>query len=167
MNVALLRAVNVAGHQPVSMAELRAFFEDLKFTHVKTLLNSGNIVFDGTATEEMLEREAEKRLGLATDFIVRNASEWQKIVERNPFAREAKDDPARLVVFPMKAAAKEFDWPGPEIVRVDGTNAYIYYPEGQGRSKLTTAVLDKRLGTRGTARNWNTAMKIAAALTAR
>ncbi len=164
LRVALLRAVNVAGHQPVSMADLRRLFDDLGLSDVKTLLASGNIVFRGTTTEEQLEREAKNRLGLATDIFVRSASEWQTLIGRNPFAQQAADDPGRLVVAVLKTPGKAFEWPGPEIVRVDGKTAYIYYPNGQGRSKLTTAVLDKNLGTRCTARNWNTAMKIAAAL---
>lgn len=163
MNVALLRAVNVAGHQPVPMAGLRAFFEELGFEDVKTLLQSGNVVFSGKTTEAFLETEAKKRLGLATEFFVRTAKEWISIVERNPFVREAKNDPARLVLLTLKRAAHDFEWPGPEIVRVDGRNAYVYYPDGQGRSKLTNAVLAKRLGTACTARNWNTVLKLGAA----
>lgn len=164
MQVALLRAVNVAGHHPVSMARLSVFFEELGFENVKTLLQSGNVVFHGEATETMLEHAAKKRLGLQTDFLVRSAEQWRTIVDRNPFAHEAKDDPGRLVVAVLKGRGKPFNWAGPEIVRADGTHAYIYYPNGQGRSKLTTAVLDKNLGTRCTARNWNTVLKIAAAL---
>jgi uncharacterized protein (DUF1697 family) len=164
MNVAVLRAINVAGHQGVPMSDLQAFFEDLGFEDVKTLLQSGNVVFRGNATEDLLEREARKRLGLATDFFVRSAKEWKAIVDRNPFAREASDDPGRLVAAVLKGRGSAFEWPGPEIVRVDDSIAYIYYPNGQGRSKLNAATLDRKLGTRVTARNWNTIMKIAAAL---
>jgi uncharacterized protein (DUF1697 family) len=51
---------------------------------------------------------------------------------------------------------------GAEVVRADGRHAYIIYPNGIGRSRLTTALIDKKLGTRGTGRNWNTVLKIAA-----
>ena len=165
MNVALLRAINVGGHEPVSMADLRAFFEKLGFSDVKTLLASGNIVFRGRATETLLEQEAKKRMGLQTDFFLRSTEQWQAIVDGNPFAREAKNDPGRLVVAVFKGRGTPFEWAGPEIVRADDTNAYIYYPNGQGRSKLTTAVLDKNFGTRCTARNWNTVLKILNAVT--
>jgi len=50
---------------------------------------------------------------------------------------------------------------GPEIVRVRGRQAYIFYPEGIGRSRLSAALLERRLGTRGTGRNWNTVLKLA------
>jgi uncharacterized protein (DUF1697 family) len=47
-------------------------------------------------------------------------------------------------------------------VRAKGRHAYIYYPDGVGRSKLTAALIEKHLGCRGTARNWNTVQKLAA-----
>jgi len=51
---------------------------------------------------------------------------------------------------------------GPEMVRADGRHLYIVYPDGIGRSRLTNALFEKKLGIRGTARNWNTVLKIAA-----
>ena len=50
---------------------------------------------------------------------------------------------------------------GPEVVRADGKHAYITYPNGIGRSRLTNTLIEKKLGTRGTARNWNTVRKLA------
>jgi uncharacterized protein (DUF1697 family) len=162
MNVALLRAVNLAGKNAVSMADVRELFSE--FEAVKTLLNSGNVVFSGKTSESALEQKAQKRFGFAIDFFLRSANEWDTIVAANPFTREAKADPGRLVVLTLKNRAKDFDWRGPEILRVDGRNAYAFYPDGQGRSKLTNAVLEKNLGTRVTGRNWNTVLKIQAAL---
>jgi uncharacterized protein (DUF1697 family) len=65
------------------------------------------------------------------------------------------------------AGAKEVDEltaaiKGPEIVRSDGKQLYIFYPAGIGQSKLTNALIERKLGTRGTARNWNTVLKLAA-----
>ena len=51
---------------------------------------------------------------------------------------------------------------GPEIVRAKGRHAYIVYPDGMGRSRLTSALIERTLGTRGTARNWNTVLKLGA-----
>jgi uncharacterized protein (DUF1697 family) len=51
---------------------------------------------------------------------------------------------------------------GPEILRTDGRHAYIVYPNGMGRSRLTHGLIEKKLGTRGTGRNWNTVLKLAA-----
>jgi len=49
---------------------------------------------------------------------------------------------------------------GREVVRASGTHLYIVYPDGVGRSRLTNALIEKKLDTRGTARNWNTVLKL-------
>lgn len=153
-HIALLRAINVAGHQPVSMADLRAFATELGLRNVRTLLQSGNLVFDTSKSNvaQLLEREAEKRLGLTTDFVVRTADEWDEVVRRNPFPDAAKNDPGRLVVLFTKEPVVSFEWSGPEIVKPDGRQVYVIYPNGQGRSRLKLP--------RGTARNWNTVLKL-------
>src|SRR5258706_3473444 len=104
--IALLRAVNVGGTGMISSAELKAFFVGLDFDDAVTLLNSGNVVFSspgraGAALEKHLHDEAAKRLKLDTDFIVRDAKEWRSLIADNPFAKEAKSDPARLIVMAL------------------------------------------------------------------
>jgi len=174
-HVALLRAVNVGGHGKVAMADLRALLSDLGFEAPRSLLQSGNLVFrsqpTGGALEARLEKEAEARLGLATDFLVRTADEWRAILAANPYPAMAKDDPSHLVVMPLKsppsAAGLEAlrAWiPGRESTQAVGRELYITYPDGIGTSKLTGAVIERHLRTRGTARNWNTATKLAALL---
>jgi uncharacterized protein (DUF1697 family) len=173
VHIALLRAVNVAGFGKLSMADLRAFLAAAGFRDARTLLQSGNAVFSADApsadVETRLEKEAAKRLGLRTAFLVRSADEWSDVVARNPFRAEAKRDPARLVVMffkdaPAAAAVDALSAviTGPEVVRAGGRQLYITYPDGQGRSKLTGALIERKLGTTGTARNWNTVTKLAA-----
>jgi uncharacterized protein (DUF1697 family) len=171
-HVALLRAVNLAGLNTVAMADLKALVIGLGFGDAHTLLNSGNLVFSGgnkttALLEQMLERAAAKQLGIDTDFLVRTATEWQAIVDANPFPREAKDDPSHLVAVILKdevsaanVTALQKVIVGREVVRAEGRCAYIVYPDGIGRSKLTSATIEKKLGTRGTARNWNTVLKL-------
>ncbi len=172
VHVALLRAINVGGRKPVMMAELCDLLTELGFVGARSLLQSGNLVFrsearTGTDLEEFLEDAAAKRLGLHTDFLVRTEQEWRRIVAKNPFGHEAKRDPSHLVMMFLKRApsAKEVEAlraaiTGPEIVSVDGRHAYIVYPAGIGRSRLTNSLAEKKLGTRGTARNWNTVLKL-------
>jgi uncharacterized protein (DUF1697 family) len=166
--------VNVGGHQPVAMADLRALVAGMGFADVRSLLQSGNLVFRGPARspsrlERALEREAGKRLALRTDFFVRTEQEWSVLLSRNPFPNEAERDPARLIVMFLKDApraqtvrALQSAILGREVVRARGREAYIVYPDGMGRSRLTNAVIDRALNTRGTARNWNTVRKLAA-----
>ncbi|HEY6089611.1 MAG TPA: DUF1697 domain-containing protein [Gemmatimonadaceae bacterium] len=170
-HIGLLRGINVGGHRQVGMTNLRNFLTDLGFENVRSLLQSGNLVFEsrsrtGAELERHLETEAAKRLALEVDFFVRTAEEWKTIVRQNPFRKEAEADPGHLVVLFLKSAPApkdvallQADIVGPELVKAKGRQAYIYYPAGQGRSKLTNAMIEKRIG-RGTARNWNTVMKL-------
>jgi uncharacterized protein (DUF1697 family) len=68
-----------------------------------------------------------------------------------------KAAPSAKQVGELRAAIK-----GPEVIRADGKQLYIVYPAGQGHSKLTIALIEKKLGSRGTGRNWNTVLKLAA-----
>jgi len=171
---ALLRGINVGGHNQVAMADLRSLLVDLGFDAVQSLLQSGNLVFRSrtrarATLQRVLEEGVRASLGLETDFFVRTAEEWQAVIARNPFRKEAERDPGHLVVFFMKDAPKARDVKalrtaitGPEVVRADGTEAYIVYPIGQGRSRLTNVLIEAKLGTRGTGRNWNTVLRLGA-----
>ena len=173
-HIALLRAINVGGHQAVGMAGLRDLLAGLGFTDVRSLLASGNLVFrggtaQGPALERLLEAEAAKRLKLETDFFVRSATEWEAVVAHNPFPAEAARDPGHLLLMCLKNAptatnvrALRAAITGRETMQAKGAHAYLYYPDGVGRSRLTAALIEKHLGTRGTARNWNTVLKLAA-----
>src|SRR5438477_2463599 len=164
--IALLRAVNLAGRAAVAMSNLRDCLTALGFDDVRTLLQSGNVLFRGrarssTQVERTLETEAPRHLGLATDFFVRTAAEWHTIVAQNPFREEAARDPGHLLVVFLKRApaggdveALQAAIKGREIVRAGDKHAYIVYPDGVGRSRLTSALIEKKLGTRGTGRNW-------------
>lgn len=172
-HIALLRAVNLASHKRISMSDLRAFATELGLEDVSTLLQSGNLVFrggsrKGAALEQFLEAEAAKRLRLETKFIVRTAAQWTSVLKANPFPEEAKKDPSHLLVMFLKTAPKaaavkslEAAIQGRETVRARGQEVYLVYPDGIGRSRLTNALIEKKLGTRGTGRNWNTVMKLA------
>ncbi len=171
--LALLRAINVGGRNRVGMADLRELVAELGFTDPRTLLQTGNLVFRGASRsaarlEVTLEKEVGRRLGVETDIFVRTVAEWDKVMDGNPFPKEAERDPAHLLVMALKEApgkTRVADLRGAirgrETVEVVGRQAYLVYPDGIGRSKLTIALIEKKLGTRGTARNWNTVQKLA------
>jgi len=172
VHIALLRAVNVGGRS-LKMGELAAFARDLGFTNPRTLLQSGNLVFEchdrgDAAMEQRLEAKAEARFGFQTDFMVRSTGEWAEMMTANPFCDAARDDPSHLLVMPLKTApakgaldALRAAIKGPEQVALVGRDAFLVYPDGIGRSKLTIGVIEKALGVRGTGRNWNTVVKLA------
>jgi uncharacterized protein (DUF1697 family) len=173
--VALLRGVNVGGNRIVAMADLRAAFTKMGFADATTVLQSGNVVFRSARTppsrlEATLEAGIEKAMGVRVEFHVRSADEWKAILAANPFRAEAEKDPGRLLVTcfkaPLDAArvkALEAAIVGRERLHADGRHLYMTFPDGMGDSKAARLV-DKMLAARGTARNWNTMLKLAALL---
>jgi len=175
-HVALLRAVNLGPHNSVAMANLRSLASRLGVRSPRTLLRSGNLVFEVEGStpvelERLFEAGASARLHLQTEFFVRTAAEWQAIIAGNPFPSEAAEDPSHLVVMCLKAAPStkavaslRTAIVGRERVRVRGREAYLTYPDGIGNSTLTIRSIERTLGVGGTGRNWNTVLKIGALL---
>jgi uncharacterized protein (DUF1697 family) len=173
-HVAFLRAVNVGGRNLVPMSELCDMFGSLGFTGVRSLLQTGNVIFDtdqkaDETIEGMLEAKTAKRFGVTVDYIVRSAQELEKTITSNPLTTEAKKDPAHLLVLFLKGVPQaknvrdlEAAIKGSERIQAKGKQLYAVYPDGIGRSKLTNALIEKKLGVRGTGRNWNTVLKLAA-----
>lgn len=172
---AMLRGINL-GKRQLKSAELKAVVEEMGFTEVKTILASGNVVFEaGDAAPEALERDLhaalDKATGLKSEVFVRNRADLEKLVEANPFPEEAAERPSYLVVSfhrmpPDRAAidrlAESYD--GPERMVVVGRELFTDFPEGQGRSNLIPALQKARLAQGNTGRNWNTVLKLLAAL---
>lgn len=173
VQVALIRGINVGKSKRVPMAELRAGVEDLRFTGVRTLLNSGNVVYSapGTAPDEAAARIegvlAGPRIGVPARVIVLTAAEVAQIVEENGIGAEA-DNPSRLfVAIPRDPAELRLldaliaeDW-GQEKLAVGGRAAYFWCPEGSMDSRLPEAVA-RVLKDRVTTRNWATMLKLRA-----
>ncbi len=172
--IALLRAVNLAGRNAIAMARLRGMCADLGLSNVRTLLQSGNLVFKSragsdAALERRLETTTAAQLGVTTEFFVRSAREWASIVAANPFPERARSDPGHLLLVAFKDAVTEASVvrlreaiSGRELVEASGRHAYVVYPDGVGRSRLTMALIERTLATRGTARNWSTVLKLLA-----
>ena len=176
MRIALLRGVNVGGAKKVAMADLKALIEALGFKDVKTLLQSGNVVFRAGREAEAdleahLEVETEKRLGLKTSYLVRDAVQWRSIIEANPFPKEAQAEPSRTFVtvgrtaMPAEAldAVRAVMLPHEKLEAVE-RQVYAYFGEGMGQSKAAEALNRKAVKAVATGRNWNTVLKIGALL---
>jgi uncharacterized protein (DUF1697 family) len=173
-HIALLRGINVGGHAKVAMAELREVATALGLEAPQTLLQSGNLVFrsagrSAAELETALETAIAAQFGQAIDVMVRTAAEWADAIAANPFPDAARADPSHLLLVALKEAptpnaeaALRAAIVGREAVSPRGREVYVTYPDGIGRSKLTNTIIESRLGTRGTGRNWNTVLKLAA-----
>ena len=107
--VAFIRGINVGGKVMVSMAALKELMEAMNLQNVRTVLNSGNVIFEArtrkaSGIEKLLEDEIAKHFGVDVDVMVRGAAELQAVIEANPFSKEAKEDPSHLVVMFFRKA---------------------------------------------------------------
>ena len=171
--IALLRGVNnVGAASRVSMADLRALFESLGFRDVRTLLNSGNVIFSVPTRgrgdlRTRIEKALASRLGLTTPVTVLSADEVTAAVRDNPLSRVATNPSYLLVLVPqfqsdlgqLKPLVKK-RW-APEVLALGNRVAYLWCANGIAKSPLWAAV-DRALERRGTARNIATLTKAVA-----
>ena len=168
--VALLRAVNLGSHQRLSMARLRELAETAGALAPRTYLQSGNVVFTAPHTDTaQVAADLGGALaadGLATEVMVRRG---QAIVELattgHPHAAGAAAPQNLQIAFALVAVEPQvveaMPIPGREHATWCGGDVALHYPDGVGRSKLTTAHLAKHLGTPVTCRNWRTVLALA------
>ena len=170
--VSLFRGINVGGKRVVPMKELKELYESLGFKDVVTYIQSGNVVCSSNDTDmalvsQRIEESFTAKFGLHSNVIVRTATELEAIIERNPFQDQPTKEPKwQLVLFlathPTDTALEDIHraYTGPEELFLSGRELYVYYPNGVGNSKLTLALLEKKLKTAGTGRNWNTVLQL-------
>jgi len=170
--VSLFRGINVGGNQLVKMDALKELHTSLDLQDVQTYIQSGNVVFasdnpDVTQIQKDIEEGFAQKFGFQVKVIVRTAGEFNMIIENNPFQNQPMRESKWLVAMflasnPISTALEDIQktYTGPEEIHIIGQEAFIYYREGQGRSKLTNTFLEKKLKTVGTARNWNTVLRL-------
>jgi uncharacterized protein (DUF1697 family) len=165
--IAMLRGINVSGQKIIKMERLRAMFEDMRFSSVKTYVQSGNVVFETDEPAAGLSAKIQKRIlkdfGFEVHVVTKSAREMADIVKRNPFVKEKAIDQERIFVTflsddPPKNAV-ELLQPlvrGDEQMRVVGRAVYFYCPKSYGDTKLSNNAIEKKLACGATTRNWNT-----------
>jgi uncharacterized protein (DUF1697 family) len=170
--IALLRGVNVGSRNRIGMADLRELMQDLGYGDARTLLQSGNVVYEARDAPDKaaarIKAALSDRTALNVDILVRTRDEMAKIVAHNPFRKEAIERKWYMVVFlsdtPAKDVLRALD-PAqfePERFAVKGREIYSWFPEGVQKARLTHAFWERRLKLTATARNWNTVEKLLA-----
>jgi len=157
----LLRAVNLAGNNKISMATLKDLLKRNGYQDVATYLQSGNVVASGDVDPREVEKLIEAEFGSRIDVLTRSHAELEKIVAANPFPEHAGEGSKLAVAFCDKAPSTSMDkdaYPPDEII-VKGKNIYLWFPGGMGRSKLGLT-FGKKLGVIATVRNWNSVLKL-------
>jgi uncharacterized protein (DUF1697 family) len=166
---AFLRGVNL-GKRTVKSAELKAAFEAMGFTEVKTLLASGNVLFDAKTSKGLkakIEAGLKEQFGFDVPIVLRSLDELKAMVKANPFGREAGEDAQLHVLLldqDLPKGYKQAGLPGDyDVARaVGGEIYYIVYRKEDGtylgRSDLKVGEGIPK-GTVMTMRNWNTILK--------
>ena len=172
ISVSFLRGINVGGHKKIKMADLRELYASLGFRNVRTLLQTGNVIFDSDETDlalvkARLEAGIHEAFGFDVQAIMRSSAAFRSIFSRHPFTEAQLDEPRKIVVVFLSDAASEQavddlreSNPGREFIWADGRQLYVFYTDGQARSKLDNSRIERALGLQCTARNWNTCNKL-------
>lgn len=174
--ISLLRGINVGGNKKIKMADLRDLYKSLGYANIKTLLQTGNVVFqsetdDLEQIQSTIEEGIQAHYGFDVDILMLTPEDFKTIVEAHPFTDAQAEDPRKLVFVFLNAQpdasavdALRDNHTGREIIDMGEHALYIYYTDGQGRSKLDHSRIERPLNVKATARNWNTTMKIRALL---
>ncbi len=168
--VALIRGINVGKAKRVAMADLRAMVEGLGCGDVRTILNSGNVVFTDrrSAPQEIasaIEGGIERVFGFSARITVLTAGEIAQIIAENPLVEIATNPSRLLVTVPTDASdlkvlapLMERDW-SPGELALGKRAAYLWCPNGVLESPMPEAV-SRLVRDAVTTRNWSTISKL-------
>lgn len=170
--VSLLRGINVGGRNKIRMADLRDMYRGLGLRQVRSLLQSGNVLFETAETDltgvgRELEAAIRASFGLDIRIILRSSADFSGIFRRHGFSSEQLQEPRKIAVVFLSDVADSAavdklrdNNPGREIIHAAGADLYIFYADGMARSKLDSSRIERALGLHSTARNWNTCNRI-------
>jgi len=172
--ISMVRGINVGGHNRIKMDALCAIYKSLRLEDPCTYVQSGNVIFrtkekDLKLLREKISAAIKREVGFRPEVMLRTPDEFRAAMANNPFADRPGLEPTKLHISfladdPIREAQKNLLAlrPTPEELHLIGREVFIYFPNGAGQSKLPWSSLEKQLGTPGTARNWNSVIKMLA-----
>ncbi|MCP4443323.1 MAG: DUF1697 domain-containing protein [Aureispira sp.] len=170
--ISLLRGINVGGHKKIKMAELKAAYEELGLTKVKTYIQSGNVLFNTTKLDKTklslaIQKGIVDKWGFEVTVWVIDPKEWSTYIENNPFLSQKDIDTSKLHLMMLQAspekdfldALKDFDSGDDEFKCIENV-IYLHCPNGQARTKLNNNFFERKLKVTATTRNWRSSNKL-------
>jgi uncharacterized protein (DUF1697 family) len=170
--IGLLRGINVGRAKRIPMAELRSMLEELGYSNVRTLLNSGNAVFwSEMANKKEIASQIEAgivaRFGFSVKVVVLDSADLQEIIEDAALLPIANDPSRHMIAFVLDSSKLtkarpllETQW-DPDVLALGRRAAYLWCANGILESKLILA-FGKAMGEDTTTRNWATVLKLEA-----
>lgn len=171
--IALLRGINVTGHNKIKMFELKSLFIDLGFKNITTYIQSGNIIFetnklDTNNIEQQITLAVKKHFNYTINVLVITVNHLKTIFNSNPFLKIENIDITKLHVTILKnkpnlesvPQIENFIKNNDDEFEILDKNIYIYCPNGYGKTKLNNNLFEKKLQSVATTRNWKTISKL-------
>jgi len=167
-HLALLRGINVSGHNMMKMEALKSMLENIGFTNVRTYLQSGNVFVDSEEESAskvgfMIKQEIFKVFGHEVPTIVITKEDLELCFKNSPYLKEKELDTKKLyVAFSSVELKKEnindlkISQFKPDEASIDGNRIFIKYAVGAGKTRLEGKYIEKKLNVIVTMRNWNT-----------
>jgi len=170
--ITMLRGINMTGHITIKMIRLSDLFRQIGYTDAETYIQSGNIIFtchNGNINDitSGIRNAILSEFNLNIAVIIRTSDELKRIISANPFLREPGFDPSKMAVLFLEqkpSDAQVMKVTGidylPDKFYINGSEIYVYCPNGFGKTKLYTNFFEAKMKVTGTARNWRTINKL-------
>jgi uncharacterized protein (DUF1697 family) len=171
-HLALLRGINVSGHNMIKMDALKTMLETIGFTNVVTYIQSGNVFVEteeesGFGVGFKIKQEIFKTFGHEVPVIVIGKNDLELCFKNNPFLKQKEVDTKKLyVAFISKELSSsainelKISQFKPDEAVIDGNRIFIKYDIGAGKTRLDQKYIEKKLNVTATIRNWNTVTKL-------
>ena len=171
-HLALLRGINVSGHNMIKMEALKTTLEAIGFQNVQTYIQSGNVFVD---TEEenapavgfKIKQEIFKVFGHEVPVVVIGSADLEACLKNNPFLKEKDVDIKKLYVAFISATLQSTSMNDlkisqfkPDEASIDASRVYIKYAVGAGKTRFDQKYIEKKLNVNATIRNWNTVTQL-------
>lgn len=171
-HLALLRGINVSGHNMIKMEALKTALENIGFLNVITYIQSGNVF---VTTEEdnpakvgfLIKQEIFKAFGHEVPVVVIAKSDLEACLTNNPYLKEKDLDTKKLYVAFVSMALRneainnlKMSQVKPDQAHIDTNRIFIKYAVGAGKTRLDQKYIEKKLNVTATIRNWNTVTQL-------
>jgi len=171
-HLALLRGINVSGHNMIKMEALKTTLEAIGFQNVATYIQSGNIFVDteeenAAAVGFKIKQEIFKVFGHEVPVVVIGKSDLEACLKNNIFLKDAAVDTKKLYVAFISTTLRSdsindlrISQFKPDEASIDANRIYIKYAVGAGKTRFDQKYIEKKLNVTATIRNWNTVMQL-------
>lgn len=161
--ISMLRGINVSGQKKIRMADLKNMYETLGFGNIQTYVQSGNVVFDSleqdvVALQKSIETQIETTFGFSVPVLIRTVNDFKRIIKSHPFKNE---EVIRVLVtflyeHPEQSKLEDLSHYEDKVdqFEIGELEIFLFCPGGYGKTKLSNAFFEKKLGVVATTRNW-------------